>query len=140
MQKRKKRGRKYPLRPVTTPTNLREFEEWYRAADSHASLEPLQFAAGVLEHPDTGFYQCWLSTNGLDVICVSANYQKETAEANLKLLKSLISSGDLYNEGKTAAVFEKLEQNSDEKPRPFPDDLVHEITRAILRAVVDKKP
>jgi hypothetical protein len=139
MQRRKKRGRKYPSRPVITPTTPQEFEAWYRAADSDAPLEPLQFAAGVIQHPDTGFYQCWLSTNGLDVICVCANYQEEAAEANLTLLKSLISSGDLYNEEKTAAVFEKLGQNSDEEPLPLPDDLVHEITRAILRAVVDKQ-
>ncbi len=139
MQKRKNQRRKYPQRPVITPANTQEYEEWYRAADSSAPLKPLQFAAGVIQHPDTGFYQCWISTNGLDVTCVSANYQKESAEANLRALKSLISSGDLYNEEKTASMFKKLEQNSDEKPRPLPDDLVREITRAILRAVVDKK-
>jgi hypothetical protein len=139
MQRRKKQGRKYPQRPVITSTNPQEREEWYQAADSTAPLEPLQFAAGVIQHPDTGFYQCWLSTNGLDVTCVSANYEKKSAEANLRALKSLITSGDLYNEEKTAAVFEKLEQNSNEKPRPLPDDLVREITRAILRAAVDKK-
>ncbi len=137
MQKRKKQGRKYPVRPVITSADSQEREEWYEAADPAAPLDPRQFAGGVIQHPETGLYQCWISTNGLDVICVSAYRQQEPAKADLKAIKALVSRGDIYDEEKTAALFEELKQRSDEKPRPLPDDLVRQITRAILRAVVD---
>jgi hypothetical protein len=140
MQKRKKQGRKYPPRPVITSADPQEREKWYRAADPAAPLDPRQFAGGVIQHPETGLYQCWISTNGLDVICVSAYRQQGPAQTDLKALKALISSGEIYDEEKTATLFEELRKHSDEKPRPLPDDLVREITRAILRAVVDKKP
>jgi hypothetical protein len=138
MRKQKKHSRKYAPRQVIIPTTLQQREEWYKTTNPQAPLEDRQFAAGVIQHPVSGLYQPWISTNGLDVICVSAYYQQSAAEDDVQAFKALVTSGQIYDEEKTSALLEQQRQKSDEKPQPFPDDLVRQITRAILRRVVDQ--
>jgi hypothetical protein len=83
-------------------------------------------------------YQAWLSTNGLDVTSVSAHRATIQAEADVQAIKRLIASGDLYDDEKMMTFFAQLKQNSDEEPRPLPDNLVRLITRSIMCAVVDR--
>jgi hypothetical protein len=134
------RGRKYPKRQIITTTDPRKNEAFYDATDSNAPLEPGRYATGVIQHPTTKLYQVWLSTNGLDVTCLSAHRNLKHAEADKEAVKVLIKSGDLYNDEKLTALFQTLKKNSEEEPQPLPDELVREITRAILRTVVDKPP
>lgn len=131
-------GRKYPKHPVIKLNDTQESEAWYDATISDASLGPGHFAAGVIQHPVTQLYQTWLSTNGLDVACLSAHRDSARAVADLQEIKTLISSSDFYDDEKIMALFEKVHQGSDEEPSALPDALVHEITRTILRAVVER--
>jgi hypothetical protein len=123
-------GRKYLKRKVIT-TN-----EPYVASQSR--LGSYQYAAGVIQHPNTKLYQVWLSTSGLDVTCLSAHRDVKKANDDLEYVRVLIRSGDLYDEEKTTELFKKLEQGSEEVPQLLPDDLVRQITREILRAVTDR--
>ncbi len=140
MQKRRRftrSGKKYPTRQVTTTNNAETNQAFYDKTDADAPLEPHMYAAGVIQHPVTKLYQVWLSTNGLDVICLSAHRNLKQTEKDKQEVKELISSGDLYNNEKLTTLLQKLKQGSEEEPQPLPDDLVREITRAILRTVVD---
>lgn len=138
-QKRIRRppGQKYTPRPVITTRDTRVCERWQQSVEDEAPLDPRQFAAGWVQHPQTKLYQVWLSTNGLDVICISAHWDKIQAEADVRAIKLLIISGDLYDEEKTTTLIAQLKQGSSEEPRALPDDLVRRICRAVLRAVVD---
>ena len=141
MQKRNRftrSGKKYPKRQVITTSNAEKSKVFYAKTDADAPLEPPMYAAGVIQHPITQLYQVWLSTNGLDVICLSAHHSQEQAEKDKQEVKILISNGDLYNDEKLTALFQRLKQESDEKPKPLPDEIVQQITREILRAVVDR--
>src|SRR2546421_2285776 len=131
-------GGKYPKYPVIKLNDAQESEALYDATISDAPLGPGHFAAGVIQHPVTQLYQTWLSTNGLDVACLSAHRDSALAEADLQEIKTLISSSDFYDDEKIIALFEKVHRGSDEEPRALPDDIVRQITREILRAVVDK--
>jgi hypothetical protein len=141
MQKRNRfirSGKKYPKRQVITTSNAEKSKVFYAKTDADAPLEPHVYAAGVIQHPITQLYQVWLSTNGLDVICLSAHHSQEQAEKDKQEVKVLISNGDLYNDEKLTALFQRLKQESDEEPKPLPDEIVRQITREILRAVVDR--
>ncbi len=132
------RGSKYPKRQIRTITDPKKSEAFYNATDADAPFQPGHYATGVIQHPITKLYQVWLSTNGLDVTCLSAHRNAKQAEADKEELKALIRSGDLYNNEKLTTLFQKLKQGSEEEPQPLPDDLVREILRAILRTIVDK--
>jgi hypothetical protein len=143
MQKRKRSdrlGKKYPKRQIITSNDPRKNEAFYTATDADAPLGLRQYAAGVILHPATKLHQVWLSTNGLDVTCLSAHHDPELAESDLQAVKALISSGNFYDEEQTVALFQMLKQNSDEEPSALPDDVVRQIAREILRAVVDRLP
>jgi hypothetical protein len=131
---------KYPKRQVTTTTDPITSEAFYAATDVDAPLDPRLYAAGVIRHPTTGFYQVWLSTNGLDIISISAHRDASRAEADKQEVKELIHSGDIYEEEKVTTLLQKLKGGSGEEPVALPDDLVRKITREILRAVVDRRP
>jgi hypothetical protein len=126
-------GRKYPEHQVITMKDAATSRAFFDATDTHALLEPRLYVAGVIQHPTTKLYQVWLSTNGLDVTCLSAHYDEQRAEDDMQAVKALISSGDLYNDEKTAALFRRLAQESDEEPSPLPDELVRDITAEIAR-------
>ncbi len=143
MQKRNRftrRGSKYPKRQVTTTHDPAKSEAFYHTTDADAPLGPRLYAAGVIQHPTTKLHQVWLSTNGFDVICLSAHHDARQADADKQEVKALISSGDLYDDEKLTALFQKLKQGGDEEPSALPDNLVRHITREILRAVVDRPP
>ena len=132
------RGRKYPKRPIITTTDPKKSEAFYDITDADAPLEPGHYATGVIQHPTTKLYQVWLSTNGLDVTCLSAHQNAKQAEADKEAVKTLIKGGDIYDDEKLTTLFQKLKQGSEEVPQPLPDDLVRQITREILRTVADR--
>lgn len=128
----KKRRSKYPKRPVFRPANEAERADFYARTDARAPLEAGQTVAGFARHPDTGCYQVWLSTNGLDVVSVSAHRQEGEAERDLQALKACLGSQDYYNGDAVAALLKSLEAGSDAPLVPFPDEEVRRITHAIL--------
>jgi hypothetical protein len=134
------RDNKYPKRQIIAITDSKKSEAFYNATDTDAPFKPGHYATGVIQHPITKLYQVWLSTNGLDVTCLSAHQDPKHAETDKEAIKTLITSGDLYNDEKLTTLFQMLKKNSEEEPQPLPDDLVREITRAILRTIVDKPP
>ncbi|HLZ62556.1 MAG TPA: hypothetical protein VKR06_36885 [Ktedonosporobacter sp.] len=143
MQKRihpiKKYNRKYPQRPVLTTNNPEQCEAFYQATDNDAPLDVQQLATGILQHPISGMFQLWLSTNGLDVTCLSAHCREDRAKADMQALRDFVRCGDIYEEKKIEALLAQFKEGSDEIPRSFPDDLVRGIAREILRAVVDRR-
>jgi|SRR5579885_677784 len=136
MKKRAKK-QKYPQRKVLTTRNPAESRAFYDATDDQAPLSDRQLAAGHIQHPDTGWYQLWLSTNGLDVTLLAAYRDRARADSALEELKAFLGTPDVYDTEKCAALFGKLQQAGDGEPRALPDDLVRQIARQILRRVVD---
>jgi len=130
-----RRASKYPQRQVITITDRGASKAFYQQTDADAPLEEGLFAVGIVQHPETLLYQVWVSTNGLDITCVSAHRNSVQASANKQVLKKLLSS-DFSDDEQTTALFHEVCHNSDEKPAVLPDDLVREIGRSILRAVV----
>ncbi len=128
---------KYAPRQVIATKNQNVIEAFYQATGADAPLAPPQCALGIIQHPATDLYQVWLSTNGLDVICVSAHRRMMRADMVQQELERFLQSEDWYQKEKAAAFFAQLQEESDEDPRQLPDDLVRAITRGILRSLVD---
>ena len=133
----RKKQKKYPKRRVITTRDPQESQAFYAATDDQAPLSDRQLAAGHIQHPDTGCYQIWVSTNGLDVTCLAAYREQARADAALEELKAFLGTPDVYDTEKCAALFGKLQQAGDGEPLALPDDLVRQVTRQILRRVVD---
>lgn len=134
--KKKKRG-KYPKRRVLSTHDPQLMADFYAATDDQAPLAGRQLAAGTIQHPDTGLYQVWLSTNGLDVTCLAAYRELEQADTSLEGLKAFLRTPAVYDADTCAAFFQKLLAASDVEPRALPDELVRQIARGILRRVAD---
>src|SRR5579859_3208667 len=118
------RNRKYVRRKVITTNDSQKREAFYNTTDADAPLDLDLYAVGVIEHPTTKVHQVWLSTNGLDLIFLSAQHDKSQAESDLQEIKTFIGSEDFYDEEKMATVIQKLKQGSDATPTALPDDLV----------------
>src|SRR5262249_21183282 len=78
---------KYPKQPVITSRDSLEREVFYQATDSEAPLGPSQIAAGYVQHPDTGLWELWISTNGLDITPLAAFKQLEKATGAIEILQ-----------------------------------------------------
>ena len=109
--------------------------QFYAQADAQALLGSRQFVAGFLQHPETSLYQVWLSTTGFDLIYVSTHRLIADAESDVQAIKSVLSTQAFYDETALATLFQKLEAESDEKPRPLPDDLVKKISQTIRKSL-----
>jgi len=112
--------------------------ELYQQTNQNALLSPRQTMAGIIRHPDTGFYQLWISTNGFDITSISAHIRAERAEQDLREVKSMLGSQDYYDANKIEALLIKLSEESGSQPQPFPDELVRRITQDILRMVTER--
>jgi len=137
MQLKKQGQGKYSKRRVLTTRDPQESQAFYAATDDQAPLPPRQLAAGLVQHPDSGLHQLWLSTNGLDITCLAAYRDPNHADVALEELKAFLRTVDVYDTDKCTEVFRKFQAASDGEPRPLPDDIVRLIGRAILRRVVD---
>ena len=128
---------KYSPRPVLTTNDPQAVAAFYQQTDAATPLGPRQTVAGCVQHPTTSWYQVWISTNGYDVICLSAHARQRDAERDIQEIKAVLGSEDYYQETKVAALLQRLKNGSGAEPQPLPDSLVRQITRAILHAVVD---
>lgn len=112
--------------------------ELYRQTNQDALLSLRQTVAGIAQHPDTGLYQTWISTNGFDVTSISAHLRAERAEQDLQAVKSILGSQDYYDANRIEALLVKLSEESNSQPQPFPNELVRGITQDILRMVTER--
>ena len=122
-------------RRILRTQNPQARTRFYAQADNQALLGPRHFVAGFIQHPATKLYQVWLSTNGLDLTYLSAHRVQAVAENDVQAVKAVLSSQDIYDEAKLADLFKRLEEASDEKPQPLPDDLVMRIIQAIRKSL-----
>ncbi len=128
---------KYPKRPVTVVSKPEEREAFYQATDEEAPLGRYQIAAGAVQHPDTGFWQVWISTNGYDFTQLAAFKEEHKATNAVELIKKEVTAGNFYDEDLVVAFYLFLEEQSDEKPRMLPEDLVRKLGRDILHKVIE---
>lgn len=128
---------KYPKRPVTVVSKPKEREAFYQATDEEAPLGPNQIAAGTVQHPDTGFWQVWISTNGFDFTQLAAFKEQHKATNAVELIKKEVAGGNFFDEDLVVTFYEFLREESDEKPRMLPDDLVRKLGRDILHRVIE---
>lgn len=91
---------------------------------------------GLVQHPNTSLFQVWISTNGLDIINVSARRRIIDAETNVQAIKAILGSQDIYDECKMEALFSQLDAGADEPPRLLPEQVIQQICQAIRRAVI----
>jgi hypothetical protein len=120
---------------VLTTRNAQVKQAFYRRTDSRSPLAPRQFVVGLVQHPNTGLFQVWISTNGLDVVNVSVRQQIVDAERDVQAIKAVLSSQAIYDADKLTELFQRLEAESDEPPQPLPDELVQQITQAIGKSL-----
>lgn len=129
--------KKYPPRRVMTTNDPKTRQAFYATTDSQAPLAERQLAVGLVQHPDTGLHQVWLSTNGLDITCLAAYRDPGCAEVVLEELEAFLRTPDVYDDDKCATLLQKIQAAGDGEPHPLPDTVVREIGRGILRQVVD---
>jgi len=118
---------------VITTRNARLKQSFYQRTDPTAPLTVRQFVVGMVQHPNTSLFQVLVSTNGLDIISVSARRRIIDAEADIQAVKAILGSQDIYDERKVEAFFSQLAAESDEEPHPLPDELARQICREIVR-------
>ena len=128
---------KYPKRPVTIVQDPAEREAFYKKTDEEAPLGRYQIAAGTIQHPDTGFWQVWISTNGLDFTQLAAFKENHKAVNAVDLIKKEVAAGNFSDEDLVVAFYEFLAEQSDEKPRMLPDDAIGKLGRDILHRVIE---
>ncbi len=83
-------------RPTVTTTKKAstKFRQWEQGDTSGtATLADNEMAAGFLQHPETGLYQTWISTNGLDVNFVSVHQDQQGALDALALFAREVTAG-----------------------------------------------
>jgi hypothetical protein len=120
---------------VLTTRNAQVKRAFYRRTDPTAPLAPRQFVVGLVQHPHTGLFQVWISTNGLDIISVSAHRRIMDAETDVQAMKAVLGSQDIYNERKVDALFARLAAETDEEPRALPERVVQQLCQAIAARV-----
>ncbi len=128
---------KYPKRPIAIVSDSKEREAFYQATDEEAPLGRYQIAAGTVQHPDTGFWQVWISTNGLDFTQLAAFKENAKAVNAVELIKKEVAAGNFFDEDLVVAFYLFLEEQSDEKHRMLPDDVIRKLGRNILHSVIE---
>jgi len=114
-----------------------EREALYQATDKNAPLGRYQIAAGAIQHPDTGLWQVWLSTNGLDFSQLAAFSEESKALNAVSLIKLEAQSGTFYDEELVIDFYLFLREQSDRKALPLPDNLIRKLGRDIIHKVIE---
>src|SRR5258708_25617548 len=120
---------------VFTTRNAQVKQAFYRRTDPTAPLAPRQFVVGLVQHPHTGLFQVWISTNGLDIISVSAHRRMIDAETNVQAIKAVLGTQHIYDEHKVAALFARLAAETDEEPNSLSEQVVRQLCQAIAARV-----
>jgi hypothetical protein len=134
-----KRTKYQPRNRIITTTDKGEREKFYAATDVTAPLGKYQLAAGTIQHPRTGLWQVWVSTNGLDLNYISAHRDKARAEAAVDTFKQFAQTDAIYDPEKVTALYTQLIAAGDAEPEPLPEATVRAIGHDILHMVIDLK-
>jgi hypothetical protein len=142
MSKKQRKGPqrrgKYPNRPIINTKDPATREQFYKATDKDAPLGRYQIVAGSVQHPDTGLWQVWVSTNGLDFTQVAAFKEARKAAASVVVIQQEGSAGHLSDQEIVEALFETLKEESDGPALPLPETLIRKLARDILHRVIEE--
>ena len=130
MPKHSARRGKYPKRVVTVSDPATR-DAFYAATDPIALIEQAQVACGLIQHPESGYWQLWVSTNGHDFTCLSAQREQEAALRDLNDFKALVTRPGPPDQKAIDALLEALRAHSSEPPRSLTDDMVRQLSRDI---------
>jgi len=101
------------LAQVTFTRGQAEQVALYQQTDEEATLGLRQLAAGIIQHPDTGLWQVWLSTNGLDFTQLAAFKDEGKAGRVVGRIQWEAQAGYFYDEEMVADFFSLLAYESD---------------------------
>jgi hypothetical protein len=131
--KKKLKNKKHPIR--LRVTNVRDDTEkrnqLYDEAERRATLGKYQLATGTWQHPRTGLWQVWMSSYGSDVNWISVHRDETRAKQDVEEIKAAGQRGDLYDEDKVVALFERLSQAGDAEPENMSAAELAQITASI---------
>src|SRR5436305_8215499 len=131
-----RRSGKYPRRPIMNTSDPTVREAFYRATDEQAPLGRYQIVAGTIQHPDTGLWQVWLSTNGVDFTQLAAFKEEGNAAKAVVILQKEAQAGHFSDQELVEALYEFLAQESDGEALPLPEELVRKLARDIVHRVL----
>lgn len=129
-------GQKYPRRQVVNTSDAGTREAFYANTDADAPLDEHQIAAGYLKHPESGLYQVWISTNGLDFTPLAAFQEETKAGATVSLIQQEVQAGHFSDPDLVHDFYLFLAEESDGPVQLFPDDLVRKLVRDLLHSVI----
>ncbi len=139
--KKKLKSRKRPIR--LRLTNVRDDTEkrnqLYDEAEQRTTLGKYQLAAGTWQHPRTGLWQVWMSSYGSDVNWISAHRDEARAKQDVEAIQAAGRRGDLYDEDKVVALFERLAAAGDAEPENMSATEIAQITASIGGMVLEAK-
>lgn len=88
-------------------------------------------AVGMVEHPETKYWQVWVTTTGEQLVWLAAFRQSGTANEVVKMVQTEAQQGGLTQPDVVAALFGFLNQKTEARPQPLPA----EQEAALLREV-----
>ena len=103
--------------------------EWERAR-AQQRMDKCHIAAGVVQHPDTGVWQTWISLDGTEITLISSHYDQQVAENVVADLKTAAQMGAVDTPADVARRFVELHAPGDLEPQPLP--------QATMRAIVTR--
>jgi hypothetical protein len=113
------------------------YHKLFAEAEKHAILGKYQIAAGVFQHPRTGMWQVWSSTEGPDISWLAAYREEERAEAAVESWRQFCQTPAVYDEQAVEAFLAQLIKSSDAEPENVSGADVANITKRIREAVFD---
>ena len=94
--------------------------EWDRAR-AQQRMDKCHIAAGVVQHPATGFWQTWISLDGSEITLVSGHYDQWVAEDVIADLKTAAQMGAVDTPADVMRRFAELHALGDGEPQPLPE-------------------
>jgi hypothetical protein len=88
-------------------------------------------AVGMVQHPETKYWQVWVSTTGQRIICVAAFQKSEMANDVVKLIQQEAQQGGLTQPEVVTALFGFLNQRSEMRPQNLPASLEVELLNEV---------
>ena len=103
--------------------------EWERAR-TQQRMDKCHIAAGVVQHPDTGVWQTWISLDGNEITLISSHYDRHVAEDVVADLKTAAQMGAVDTPADVARRFVELHAPGDREPQP--------LSQTTMRAIVTR--
>ena len=108
---------------------MSEQNEWERAR-AQQRMDKCHIAGGVVQHPDTGIWQTWMSLDGTEITLISSHYDQQVAEDVVADLKTAAQMGAVDTPADVARRFAELHAPGDREPQPLP--------QATMRAIATR--